>query len=203
MISRKFNTIFIHIPKTGGQSVEMVYLREHGLTWKKRAPLLLRANNDPEKGPRRLAHLFARQYVELGYATEEEFSSFFKFAVVRHPYDRFISYYNYRDEKPGDTPERVLHVLPHRPWPRHFMAPQAEYVTDKDGKLLVDQIVKFENLQEELAPIFERTFGKAAALEHINKSQTKRLTRDGLTPTLREKLHKYYEADFARFSYPP
>ena len=46
MISHKHKTIFVHIPKTGGQSVESVFIEDEGLTWDTRAPLLLRRNDD-------------------------------------------------------------------------------------------------------------------------------------------------------------
>jgi ribosomal protein L35AE/L33A len=203
MISQKFKTIFVHIPKTGGQSVEMAYLREHGLDWAGREPLLLRRNDDPEKGPLLLAHLFARQYVEFGYSTPEEFSTFFKFAVVRHPFDRFVSYINYRRKKHANAPRKVLKSIKRKEWPRHFMAPQVEYVTDKDGKVIVDEIIKLENMQAGIEPIFQRTLGKIVPLQHENKSTDKRLTRQDLKPKLRRKLYKFYRADFEQFGYEP
>lgn len=200
MISQKFKTIFVHIPKTGGQSVEMAYLREHGLDWESREALLLRRNDDPEKGPLLLAHMFARQYVEFGYTTEEEYSTFFKFAIVRHPFDRFVSYLNYTRRK---APKKVFKKMKRKEWLRHFMAPQVEYVTDKDGKIIVDEIIKLENIQAEIEPIFQRTLGKTVRLEHKNKSIEKRFTRKDLKPKLRRKLYKFYEADFDRFGYEP
>src|SRR5689334_2187766 len=69
MLSHRFQTIFIHVPKTAGQSVERVFLEKHGLTWETRSELLLRENPDPSLGPRRLAHLYAREYVDKGYVS--------------------------------------------------------------------------------------------------------------------------------------
>ena len=85
MYSPKFKTIFVHIPKTGGQSIEHVFFAEHGLTWDTRAPLLMRVKEKGEQGPKRLAHLLAREYVEFGYVAAEDFAAGFKFTVVRNP----------------------------------------------------------------------------------------------------------------------
>jgi hypothetical protein len=67
-------SIFVHIPKNAGQSIEHVL-----------APLLLTYNNNPELGPPRLAHLKAREYVSCKYLTREQFDDYFKFAFVRDP----------------------------------------------------------------------------------------------------------------------
>ena len=83
MLDRKHNTIFVHVPKAAGQSVEKVFIERNGLTWSKRGPLLLRENDDPSVGPERLAHLTAAEYYELGHVTREEFDRMYKFAFVR------------------------------------------------------------------------------------------------------------------------
>lgn len=95
MISHHHKAIFIHIPKCGGQSVEQMFLNDLGLDWKRRAPLLLRANDVPELGPPRLAHLLACDYVEYRYMPEEQFTAYYKFCVVRDPYSRVVSHFNY------------------------------------------------------------------------------------------------------------
>ena len=68
MISHRHRCVFVHIPKVAGQSIEHVFLGWNGLNWKGRAPLLLRPNEDPRKGPPRLAHLRAQDYVPDGAA---------------------------------------------------------------------------------------------------------------------------------------
>ena len=52
MISHKHKTVFVHIPKVAGQSVEQMYLADLGLNWSERAVLLLRPKLNTEKGPR-------------------------------------------------------------------------------------------------------------------------------------------------------
>ena len=50
MILHKHKSIFIHIPKVAGKSIENVFIQELGLTYKTRKPLLLIPNDQPEIG---------------------------------------------------------------------------------------------------------------------------------------------------------
>lgn len=63
MICHPYRCVFVHVPKTAGMSIEHVFLGLQGLTWEKRSALLLRHNDDPAKGPPRLSHLKASEYV--------------------------------------------------------------------------------------------------------------------------------------------
>ena len=83
VISHEHSAIFVHIPKTAGQSVETVFLKKLGLSWKQRAPLLLRRNDDGSRGPQRLAHLYAWEYVKYGYCTRQVFEACSTFSIVR------------------------------------------------------------------------------------------------------------------------
>ena len=66
MITHQFKCVFVHIPKTAGQSVEHFFLNLHQLTWQEKERLLLVKNTDPNKGPERLAHMTAAEYVQCG-----------------------------------------------------------------------------------------------------------------------------------------
>lgn len=91
MISSKHKCIFIHVPKTAGQSIEQLFLKENNLTWEGRSPLLLKPNNDPAIGPERLAHLYANEYVKFNHISQADFDEFYKFSFVRNPFDRLVS----------------------------------------------------------------------------------------------------------------
>lgn len=201
MLSLRFNSLFVHIPRTAGQSIEQVFLAAHGLAWEDRAALLLRPNDDPAQGPERLAHLFAREYVDCGHVTAEAFASLFKVSVVRNPYDRLISEFRYRRPRVG------LHAFLDRAQTDAFsdrarhLAPQVDYLHDRQGRLLVDQLVRFERLAEEVAPLFERIFGRRVELPHANAAGAPISALD-LRPALRRRIHRLYEADFDAFGYP-
>ena len=90
MISIKHKIIFIHIPKCAGQSIENIFLRDLGLSWKERYPLLLRPRKANEKGPERLAHLYAEEYFKFGYISKENMISFLNFQLLEI---QLIGYY--------------------------------------------------------------------------------------------------------------
>jgi hypothetical protein len=174
MLSHHHKTIFVHIPKCAGQSVETAFLFDLGLNWETRAPLLLRYNDIPQLGPPRLAHLIARDYVRCRYVTEEMFDAYFRFAVVRNPWSRAVSLYRHLD---FNMPFREFVTswladqiargeVADRYW---FVRPQTEFVSEK-GRWLVNEIVRFETLQEDFKRIAEAT-GLKTPLPHVNRSK--------------------------------
>jgi len=146
----------VHIPKAAGQSIESAFLKSLGLSWRNRAPLLLRPNHDPSKGPPRLAHLTAIEYLRYGYISEELFNSYFKFAFVRNPWARLVSEYRYKRMK-CDFKTFVFKRFPQPDADcyekaedkyRHVV-PQYEFLFSDEGLQLVDFIGRFENLQQD------------------------------------------------------
>ena len=173
MICHPYRCVFIHIPKTAGISIEHVFLRLVGLTWESRAPLLLRGNDDPAKGPPRLAHLRASEYVALGHLRPEEFNSYFKFSFVRNPWDRIVSEYKYRGHplrmdfktwlsrhlpKPGFT-DAYNHIVP-----------QYDFLYDDRGTLLADFVGRYERLQADFEVVCARLGIPPTPLPYENRS---------------------------------
>lgn len=204
MLSRAHATIFVHIPKTAGQSIEQVFLRLQGLTWAKRAPLLLMPNTDRTKGPPRLAHMRAIDYITYGYVTEDEFRRYFKFCFVRNPWDRFVSRYLFAvdGEKSGKTfPEFVDYIYARelrgtRPFKR-----QTEFILDKDGEELVDFIGRFENLQADFARVCEKLGLGPQVLPHANAARERRPYREYYSPRAKQLVDEMFEWDIERFGY--
>jgi hypothetical protein len=174
MICHQYRCIFIHIPKAAGQSIESVFLKLLNLTWETRAPLLLCPNANPEVGPPRLAHLKAREYVGCSYLPQEEFSAYFKFAFVRNPWDRLVSFYKYMGPRNG-LPFKEFLMGPFRKdlWVNRqwFVGPQSSFVCDSRGNLLVDFLGRFERLQADFNTVAHRLALPSSTLPHRNKSK--------------------------------
>ncbi|WP_207063156.1 sulfotransferase family protein [Motiliproteus sp. SC1-56] len=206
MISEKYECVFVHIPKAAGQSIERFFLNLHGLSWKERAPLLLRYNPEPDLGPERLAHLKSSEYVSCGYLDEDQFNRYFKFTFVRNPWARLVSEFRYRDyDKQMSFRDFVLGGLPeecdYSDAYRHI-APQYDFVYDESGKLLVDFVGKFENLQDDFKVVCEALAIQGSTLPHANLSTRENSLKERVKkiiwrkkPSRRYHYTEYYDAE--------
>ena len=178
MLDRELRSIFVHVPKTGGQSIEMSFLRFHGLRWEERAPLLLRQNTTPGLGPPALAHLSAQEYVSLGYTTRAEFESYFKFAFVRDPWSRLVSAFRYMRLYRSLTFRRFVDSLPPtESWGTTAMIfrPQADYIFDDDDNCLVDFVGRTETLFQDFGRVRASIGKELPDLDRVNESARMRI----------------------------
>ena len=203
MICRSFSCIFVHIPKTAGRSVEKFFLNKLGLDRDNaddRQQLLLVDNDDPNKGTQKLTHLSASEYVDCGHISAEEFSSYFKFSFVRNPWARIVSEYRYRNFFGHKSfKDFVLNRLPAPGWDdkyRHIM-PQTEMLYDRDGKLLVDFVGKFERLQSDFDQVCTQLGFTQSRLPHVNSSDKK--SRE-LRRRIRNRLRRNSENSFRNYT---
>jgi hypothetical protein len=184
MISHQDKCLFVHIPKVAGQSIESIFVERMGLTWQQREALLLKPNPEPSRGPPRLAHLTAQEYLDYGYLTPAQFNQYFKFSFVRNPWARIVSEYNYRRQH-GDSvyqsdfktflfknfpTEKQDNYLLAKDYYRHVL-PQVGFLYDQQGHCLVDFIGKFENIQQDFNLILSKIGLEPIELPHKNKTQ--------------------------------
>ena len=188
MICRDYNCLFVHIPKTGGQSIEQFFMNLLHLDWDKdRTTLHLQRNDDTTQGTEKLAHLSAAEYVDYGYVSRQEFSEFFKFSFVRNPWSRILSEYRYRNYFHHlSFRDFVLNKMPKPGWDdkyRHVM-PQYDMLYDRQGNLMVDFVGRFETLQQDFDRVCEHLGITDSLLPHRNRSDKK--SRD-----LKRKIRNY------------
>ena len=203
MISDKYRCVFIHIPKVAGQSVEHFFLQLHGLSWAERSALLLRYNPDPVRGPERLAHLTASEYVSGGFLTADKFEDYFKFSFVRNPWARLVSEYRYRPiHRRSSFKDFVTRHLPKKDAYsdayRHIL-PQYSFLHDSDGKCIVDFVGRFESLQTDFDRVCAELGVSDSRLPHVNSSENRsgrlrmRFGRLLSRPTAREHYTTFYD----------
>lgn len=173
MLIHEFEVIFVHVPKTAGQSIEHAFLDLLGRSWETRHPYLLKLNDDPTIGPPRLAHLTAPEYRDLGHVTPAQFDSYFKFGFVRNPWARLASEYRFRRSRIGKSfRDWLLKGFPQPGFDdlwRHVM-PQSQYLFDDDGGEAVDFIGRFETLEQDFRTVSERLDIGLPALRRINST---------------------------------
>ena len=189
--------------------------------------MLLRKKEAGEPGPERLAHLRARDYVELGYITREEFDEFFKFTFVRDPLKRTFSFYNFLGySRIMSFNSFVFKVLPKKlAQDDFFFRSQYDYLYDEDGRLLVDFVGKLEKIREDIETVKEKAEIPRASLPHVNKSkgewnrglslliknpaylgiytsgQRGKKFSEVITDQIRNRIGELYRKDFECFNY--
>lgn len=176
MLVHQLKAVFIHIPKTAGQSIEHCFLRHPKTVEDSRDKFLLRQNSDPSKGPPSLAHLTAGEYLSHGYVTPEAFTHYFKFSFVRNPWARLVSEYNWRGyHSRWRFKDWLYRAFPQPEWSdtwRHVM-PQYDYLFDSAGNSLVDFIGHFERLEDDFNWVRDHIEEGLPNLPHINQSLKK------------------------------
>lgn len=175
MISHKHKTIFVHIPKCGGQSIEHMFLNDLGLSWKDKSVLMMRKKKRDEKGAVKLGHLIAADYVEGGYINHQLFDAYYKFTIVRNPLRRMQSAYSYLGYKDLVSfsyfiNEVVAQNILKQDANYWFIRPQTDFILDNNKKLLVDDVFKIENIDQSIATIITKSGLQNMELLHINKS---------------------------------
>jgi len=204
MISFFDNCLFVHIPKVAGQSVENVFLERAGLDWESRKEFLLEPNNDSSKGPPRLAHLTAEEYLTHGYLNQVTFDQLFKFSFVRNPWDRLVSEYCYRGyRQPFKT--WLFECFPsesddcfetYQDLYRHVM-PQYKFLY-REETLLMDYVGKFESLAHDFSEVTKKITGKTLSLPHKNKTEASKISL--LKKVILQKNKAHYSDYYDRAS---
>lgn len=189
--------IYVHIPKTGGTSVEK-YGKKHGIKWGRHMkfprpnkkinspywhlpPNLFNKKNTPYKGK--------------------------KFTIVRNPYDRAVSEYKYRFEiwskKQDNVSKKGLNNFMHDLekkikknkycYDSHFL-PQHEFIDENT------EVIKLENIEKDFPILMKKYNLPEEKLPKTYKTSDK-VTKYDLDKKSIEFLNKIYDKDFEKFGY--
>jgi hypothetical protein len=151
MICHKHRAIFIHIPKTGGTSVEAVMT---GHDW-------WRHGEHPK-------HSGVRALLGKRYAVDL-WNSYFKFTIIRNPWDRLWSYWQFAKNTTGVQ-------LPFKQFIQSGNLPrqQCSLLHDHDLRVRFDSILKFEEFPDNFAAMYESQWGKQLnKIPHKNPTASK------------------------------
>ncbi len=209
LISHRHRFIFIHVPKNAGLSISAAlapYADNAPMTQMRRFLSLLPLREDPRKAFFR--HHATAAWVKLKLPAEI-FDGYLKFAVVRNPYDRVISYYHYLTQNTAHHRYDQVKGLSFRQYLDYDAErlgkgrtdTQLACVADKSGHILVDRILHFETLKADFADLCSTLDLPAPALPVENASKRPKSADPYADEESRAHVARLYAQDFETFGY--
>jgi hypothetical protein len=128
-------------------------------------------------------------------------SGYFRFSVVRNPWDRFISGWKYLPATRDRSLRDVLTNLPRDGAEyRHLTRPQHAILYDENGRLIVDYIIRFESLQQDFDEV-SKMIGKPRRNQpHINQGNRGHYS-DYFDEESRRMFLRHFGRDIELFGY--
>lgn len=201
MILKDKKIVFVHIPKTAGQSVTDFLLRNTKKSFTLNLPKMgLVENLDLSiKGPQNHHHMFLDEYVDLGYVNKDDLKNYFKFCVLRNPFDKFISsfYYKRLHKKYSYITflEEVYPTLNTRDDVYRHFCPQTNYINSSYGK--IDKFfILDENFNNNFSNYFFENYNFKNYMNKKNELPIKVEKIKPLDEITMLRLKKIYRADF-------
>jgi hypothetical protein len=176
MIIDQHKAIFIHIPKNAGTSIEKYF-----------------GNGSVRIQPDKHADIY-----EIKRKFRNSYNNYRKFTIIRNPYDKMVSWYFYLKRNLGEN-HKVIEFDdwikdPSRFWhaddPISYLKPQYEWIDD------TVEIIKFENLNEELNKFFEEKIDLPIANKSNHKYYSNYYNKMSL-----DIIYDRYKEDFEKFNY--
>lgn len=218
LLSTTHKFLFVHVPKTAGAATQRMLepycdMPERTLwrSFKRRLPIQV----SPDDSHFRVHETAMKLRAQLG---RDLYDSLHSFAVCRNPYDHAVSHFEYmkqyRSKRIATQFESVaftdylqMRAWPKMPWERVFvnLPDQSHYVVDRCNQIIVDRLMSFETIHEDLHNLQVYLGMEPEPLPEFNITKT----RDKRTEKLAdyfgdqeiELVQKIYDRDFNVFGY--
>jgi hypothetical protein len=208
LISHKHRFIFVHIYKTAGSSIRAAlvpftyYNSFHRLALKLYEKAGIRPPLKLNPKPCSNDHSKVAKIIEV--VGQKTFDEYFTFAIVRNPWDWQVSLYNYMLKTPTHRWHEFTKAFPDFAAYLHWRCTeevrfQKDFICAPDGKILVDFVGRYEQIDDDFRLICERV-GISANLPVTNVSKT-RPYQEYYTPELIELVRLAFEPDIELFGY--
>lgn len=205
IISHRHRFIFAAVPKTGTHAVRQALREQMGPEDLEQVGLFVtRRFPWPELAAVGHGHIALRQV--RPFLGEDSFAGYCKFAFVRNPFDRFVSYCAFMlrgDDTFARRPREVMrHFLFADPPEGHVLfRPQADLLTDTDGTtLLADLVGRVEDMQASYDAACARIGLATRPLKRVNGTRHADY-RDYYDRALIDAVAERYARDLDLFGY--
>jgi hypothetical protein len=198
MISFQKRFLFVHIPKTAGNSIQSV-LRDYSED--ELAALRSEQDGIERFGLRNPNYKIKKHSILAEYLAalgETQFGDLYKFTCVRNPWDRMVSYYftPTQNTVPWD-PKKFRNVIVKA-------LPVADYLRlnerDNDPFENVNYIIRFEKLVDDFRTVCRALGISPTTLPQYNRSNREHYSRY-YNDELRELVRARFAAEIERFGY--
>lgn len=204
MILKSEKILFIHIPKNAGQSIETFF----GRKW---TPSAEARQTHPERWPEK----FPRHTPWVRYDRVYNTHTYRAFAIIRNPWSRMVSSYAYELKMAQrgiirDKPNRKLLAAGGtfddyvRKADRNafFLRPQVFWLRNAEGKIVIPDLIRFENLAEEFKQLARKYNLQNDSLPHVNRTEgARKHYSEYYTGETIDLVTQLYAEDIERFGY--
>lgn len=211
IISRGRDYIYVHAPKTGGTSLALA-LEERAM----KDDIMLGDTPKALKRRRRVkdvqtaGRLWKHSTLHDidGLLSTQEIAGMFTFMLVRNPWSRMLSYYQWLRTQSFDHPAVILAKAStfgtfvrdettqssFRDWP------YGRYMQDASGVERCDLFIRLEHFATDAAPLFDH-LGFTLTLPHVNKSDPDADGSVHYPDDVKEIVRNVCSEDIERFGY--
>ena len=189
--------IFVHLPRTGGRSVAEALISVVHDSYIRKFPTLISKLKIARTKPHPYHGILHSGFDHLELLTlEKSRENYYKFSIVRNPWDIAISYYFYSFPQ-SDFDEQLFieAVVPHLKKIGYF---------DKlclDGKVALDYIIRFENLISDFETFCKKINILPPPLPHLGKEKRKRDYRSYYGSSSRRAIERVFKKYNQTFNY--
>lgn len=194
-VSKKHKFKFIHIPKTGGSSIEVIFDLQHeeNLFVPRFTHQIERCMFAPQHFPHSVVNTF-----------KPECKDYFSFTIVRNPYTRIISEYFYINKNFEGRNARNFNEGDFNDW-----LDKSLIKFDMDHKLPqvsfldvpVDMVLKLENLNQDWLKLNKHLRTNLQLIHDNSSSINKQDIVHSLNKNTKLKIFNIFKEDFNKFNY--
>jgi|SaaInlV_165m_DNA_1040744.scaffolds.fasta_scaffold49160_2 hypothetical protein len=198
MKSAEKNFLFIHIPKTGGNAVQKVLMPYCDDQIYRKGYQDGKLNDFEIKNELGICrkHEWIGAYINNSHLIKGGFDEYFKFTVVRNPWERMVSWYCWRHPSLSqhlDLDHFRTHCL-------NLSHPSMLEYISYDQNIRVDHIIRYENLESEFRQTCAQLNIPFNGWEHTNASKHPHYSQF-YTPADRDFVEEKYKNDIDEFGY--